>query len=143
MSAIPMCMAMLQNHAKNMMCEKVNLATACAGTPGQMRSLATRQESPTDVPPSLGSTATAAPTNTMNIHGDATWPAEALFWNPRIASAVTAIPTRNTTSTQPTELGYTSFSFGIVIPNGRPTAVAATEIMLPARKQNISALTML
>src|SRR6266516_3044527 len=130
MSAIPMCMAMLQNHAKNMMCQKLNLATPCAGTPVQMRSLATRQKSPTDVTPSLGSTATAAATNTMNIHGDATWPAA-------------AISTRNTTSTQPTELGYTSFSFGIAIPNGRPTAVAATEIMLPARKQNISALTML
>src|SRR5216117_4188272 len=130
MSAIPMSMAMLQNHAKNMMCQKLNLATPCAGTPVQMRSLATRQKPPTDVTPSLGSTATAAATNTMNIHGDATWPAAAIFWNPRIASAVTAIPTRNTTSTQPTELGYTSFSFGIVIPNGRPTAVAATEIML-------------
>src|SRR5207237_10079001 len=131
---------MLQNHAKNMMCQKLNLATPCAGTPVQIRSPATRQKSPKDVTPSRGNTATAAATNTMNIHGDATCPAAAIFSNPRIASAVTVIPTRHTTSTQPTELAYTSFSLGIDIPSGRPTAVAATEIMLPASKQNIRAL---
>ena len=143
MSAIPMCMAMLQNHAKNMTCQKVNLDMPATGTPVQIRSCATRQKSPMDSTPSLGSTATAAATNTRNIHGDAIFPAAAIFSNPRIASAVTAAPTRNTTSTQPTELGYQSCSFGIAIPSGRPTAVAATEIMLPARKQNIRALTML
>src|SRR5207249_8075377 len=121
-------MAILQNHAKNMMCQKLNLATPCAGTPVQMRSLATRQKSPTDVTPSFGSTATAAATNTMNIHGDATCPAAAIFSNPRIASAVTAVPTSTTTSTQPTELGYTSFSFGMAIPSGRRSEEHTSEL---------------
>src|SRR5437773_12221530 len=126
MNAHPLIHANLQNHAKNMTCQKVNLDMPATGTPVQIRSCATRQKSPMDSTPSLGSTATAAATNTRNIHGDAIFPAAAIFSNPRIASAVTAAPTRNTTSTQPTELGYQSCSFGIALPGGRPTALAAT-----------------
>src|SRR5207245_9693210 len=61
MSAIPICMAMLQNHAKNMTCQKVNLDMPATGTPVQIRSCATRQKSPMDSTPSLGSIAVDVP----------------------------------------------------------------------------------
>ncbi len=62
---------------------------------------------------------------------------------PRMASSVTAAPTASTVTTHPTVFGYRSLSPGIAMSNGIPTAVAATEIIAPARKQNMRAFTML
>ncbi len=113
------------------------------GTPVQIRSFATLQKSPTDVTPSCGNTATADATKIVNIHGDATFANWAIRSKPSMAKTVTTAPTMNTTATHPTAFGIRSSRPGISMPSGRPTAVAATEIMAPARKQNISALTML
>ena len=49
-------------------------------------------------------------------------------------------PTANTTIIQPTLFGSQSDKPSIVILNGIPTAVAETEIIAPARKQNIKPL---
>ncbi|MBA7579380.1 hypothetical protein ES708_21250 [subsurface metagenome] len=140
-SAIPMCMAMLANQAKNITCQSVNFDWPSTGTPVQIFSLATCQKSLNDVHPSVGSTASPAATKTRNIHGEQTLEKCASFSKPKIARLVTTAPTMNTTTIQLMLLGYISLNPGIGIPNGSPTAVADTAIIAPARKQNMRALT--
>ena len=52
MSAMPMCMAMLVNHAKNVTCQNVKRTRPSMGTPVQIFSFATCQKSPAPVTPS-------------------------------------------------------------------------------------------
>jgi hypothetical protein len=94
-----MCMAMLQNQAKNITCQKENLDSPASGTPVQIRVLATCQNSEIEWHPSLGRTATAAATKTRNIQGAQTLAKRAKRSKPRMANAVTTAPTRNTTIT--------------------------------------------
>src|SRR5690554_5737170 len=93
-------MAILQNHAKNMMCQKVNLLWPSKGTPGQMVLSATDQNSPIDVTPSWGSTATAAATNIIIIQGAATLENLLTWSNPNMATTVVIAPTAKTVRTQ-------------------------------------------
>ena len=62
-------MAMLQNQAKNITCQKVNLLCPSRGVPVQILSFAFAQKSETDLTPRLGKTAIAAAINTRIIHG--------------------------------------------------------------------------
>ena len=49
---MPMCIAMLQNHAKNMTCQKVNFTRPASGSPPvQISSCAFGQNSPTESMP--------------------------------------------------------------------------------------------
>ena len=105
MSAIPICMAMLANQAKKVMCQNVKRTRPSIGTPVQILSLATSQKLARDVTPSCGSTARADATNTRSIHGEATLENLAIFSKPRIASTVTTLPTSTTVTTQPRLLG--------------------------------------
>ena len=143
MSDIPICMAMFANQAKNITCQKVNCVIPSIGTPVQILSLATGQKSDADCTPSDGRTAMAAAINTRNIHGKLILANRATYSYPAMATTVITLPTRNTVMIQPILVGSQSSRPGIGILNGRPTAVAATVIMAPARKQNITAFTML
>src|SRR5699024_1251266 len=71
-SAIPMCIAIFGNHAKNMTCQNVNLLCPSAGTPVQNCSLATAHKSDTECAPSCGKTAKAAAIKIKSIQGKAT-----------------------------------------------------------------------
>ncbi len=142
-SAMPMCIAMLVNQAKNVMCQNEKWARPSSGAPVQIFWFATAQRSPTELTPSWGRTATPHATNTSNIHGAATFENRAICLKPKIASSVTAEPTTSTVTTHPTVFGYRSLSPGIAMSKGIPTAVAATDIIAPARKQNMRAFTML
>jgi hypothetical protein len=69
---MPMCQAMLQNQAKNMTCQKVNLTWPGWGAPPvQMTVLAMCQKSPTDFSPICRSPIMPKAANTSTIHGAA------------------------------------------------------------------------
>ena len=70
-SAMPMCIAMLQNQAKNRMCQKPNFDCPSNGTPVHILLCATPQNSLTRVTPNSGNTAMAAAKNTSTIQGAA------------------------------------------------------------------------
>ena len=82
-SDIPMCMARLQNQAKKVTCQKVNLVWPGRGSPPvQMVSFATDQKSPTDVTPSSRAATMPKPRKTRTIHGAATLANRATLWYP-------------------------------------------------------------
>ena len=69
---MPMCMAMLQNQAKNMTCQKVNFTWPASGAPPvQMSSFAFGQNSPTELIPSWCAATMPKAMNTSTIHGAA------------------------------------------------------------------------
>ena len=105
MSARPICIAMLQNQAKNITCQMVNRLCPSNGTPVQIVSLATVQKVSSEVTPSCGRTATPQATKTSSSQGAATFEKRAICSNPRIASTVTTAPTSSTVTTQPTLFG--------------------------------------
>jgi hypothetical protein len=121
----------------------VNFDWPSTGIPVHIFWVATVQKSPKEVRPSFGRTARAAATNTRNIQGEQILAKLANFSNPRIARLVTTNPTQKTTTIQVMLVGNISFNSGMGMLKGSPTAVAATEIIAPARKQNIKALTTL
>src|SRR5690606_14896330 len=105
MSAIPICMAMLQNHAKKVTCQKVNLLWPSRGTPVQILVSATGQKSDEEVTPSSGRTATAAAIKIMIIQGAARLANLATWSKPNMATTVVTAPTTKTVRTHPTLLG--------------------------------------
>ena len=101
-SAIPICIAMLANHAKNITCQTVNWLCPTSGVPVQIFSFATFQKSEKEVTPNPGRTAMAAEIEIRIIQG------EAMFANldtcsyPSIATTVVINPMMKTPTTQPT-----------------------------------------
>ena len=70
-SAIPICIAILVNQAKNNICQKVNLLWPGSGTPDHIFSEATSQKLSKELIPSFGITANAAAKKIKIIHGAA------------------------------------------------------------------------
>ena len=69
---MPMCIAMLQNQAKNITCQKVNFAWPGSGAPPfQMSSCAFGQNSPTESMPSWRAPTMPKAMKTSTIHGAA------------------------------------------------------------------------
>src|SRR6476661_5082699 len=89
--------------------------------------------------PSCGSIATAPAMKIGKSQGEHTAANLLSFSNPRIASAVNAIPMTIVISAQVALVGSTSVSSGVGTPIIELMAVAETEIIAPARMQYSSA----
>src|SRR5690606_2735096 len=134
-------MPILQNQAKNMICQKVNLLCPSSGTPFQIVVSATGQNSENELIPNLGKTPTAAALKSIIMHGAAIFGNLEMTLRPNMATTVVIAPIPNTVIPQPILFGYTAVSEGISRLKGIPAAVAETAIIEPAKKQNSAAFT--
>ena len=111
-SDMPMCIAMLQNHAKNITCQNVNFVWPGSGSPPfQICVLAKAQTSDrpwTGAPvTSMNCLKPTSPNamNTSTIHGEATSPTLATISYPYAATTTIIAPDAKTAMTQPRLFG--------------------------------------
>ena len=140
-SAMPMCMAMLQNQAKNTTCQKVNFTCPASGAPPVHTTACRRGHRPSvESMPSCRRPTRPNATNTSVIHGAAMFATRATKRYPYAATRVIITPMTAHDAIHPRPLGNTSFNPGMRTSNSTPAAVAFTVIIAPARKQNITPL---
>ena len=142
-----MCIAMLQNQAKNRTCHSVNFVLpACGSPPVHNVSLANVQNwlnEPISAPVSSINCLSAIRPKAMNtriIHGAAMFANRATASYPQAATTAMTLPTAATARIQPRLFGRVSSNLGIGNSNHTPTAVAETVIIAPAKKQNMMPL---
>src|SRR5512143_1609378 len=131
-----MCIAALQNQEKNTTCQNVNFVCPARGSPPvQIRSCAIFQKSPGEVTPSCFSAMNPQAMKTRTIQGTDVFATRTMASYPLAATRANTPPITTTTATQAMLVGSQSVNAGIGMLKGRPTAVAETETMAPARKQ--------